>query len=154
VVRGALITHEGKKTWPPPKPPEPSPTEAKKPEPAPAPVPTPRSVKKGGHGQKEAGSPVWLLVAGLALLGVGIGAPPSFLAHFTVFVLAIFVGWQVIWNVSPALRTPLMSVTNAISGIIIIGGMLQVSGAPMSATVILGAAAILVATINIAGGFL
>ena len=154
VVRGALITHEGKKTWPPPKPPEPSPTEAKKPEPAPAPVPTPRSVKKGGHGQKEAGSPVWLLVAGLALLGVGIGAPPSFLAHFTVFVLAIFVGWQVIWNVSPALHTPLMSVTNAISGIIIIGGMLQVSGAPMSATVILGAAAILVATINIAGGFL
>ncbi|MCX4247644.1 Re/Si-specific NAD(P)(+) transhydrogenase subunit alpha [Paraliomyxa miuraensis] len=151
VVRGALITHEGNKTWPPPKPPEPSPSEAKKAEPAPAPV----VVKKGGHGQpKEPGSPVPLLLAGAALLGVGVGAPPSFLSHFTVFVLAIFVGWQIIWNVSPALHTPLMSVTNAISGIIIIGGMLQVSGAPMSATVILGAAAILVATINIAGGFL
>ena len=150
VVRGALVTHEGEITWPPPKKPEPAPGEAKKPEPAPV------VVKKGGHGHGSGkpGSPLPLLVAGAALLGVGIGAPPSFLAHFTVFVLAIFVGWQVIWNVSPALHTPLMSVTNAISGIIIIGGMLQVSGAPMSATVLLGAAAILVATINIAGGFL
>lgn len=150
VVRGALITHEGEITWPPPKKPDPSPGEVKKPEAAAAPV----VVKKGGHGQPKSGSPVWLFVAGAALLGIGVGAPPSFLSHFTVFVLAIFVGWQVIWNVSPALHTPLMSVTNAISGIIIIGGMLQVSGAPTSATVILGAAAILVATINIAGGFL
>jgi NAD(P) transhydrogenase subunit alpha len=71
-----------------------------------------------------------------------------------VFVLAIFVGWQVIWNVAPALHTPLMSVTNAISGIILIGGILQISGPPGSATTILGAAAILLATINIAGGFL
>lgn len=150
VVRGALVTHQGEITWPPPKKPDPSPGEVKKPEPAPV------AVKKGGHGHGSGkpGSPVPLLLAGAALLGVGIGAPPSFLAHFTVFVLAIFVGWQVIWNVSPALHTPLMSVTNAISGIIIIGGMLQVSGAPMSATVLLGAAAILVATINIAGGFL
>lgn len=150
VVRGALVTHEGEVTWPPPKKADPSPAETKKPEPAPEPV----VVNKGGHGEQKSGSPVWLLMAGAALLGVGIGAPPSFLSHFTVFVLAIFVGWQVIWNVSPALHTPLMSVTNAISGIIIIGGMLQVSGAPMSATVLLGAAAILVATINIAGGFL
>ncbi|MCA9705949.1 MAG: Re/Si-specific NAD(P)(+) transhydrogenase subunit alpha [Myxococcales bacterium] len=152
VVRGALITHEGQITWPPPKRPEPSPAEASKPEPAPPPVTVHK--KKGGHGEPKQSSPVWLLVAGAILLGVGVGAPPSFLSHFTVFVLAIFVGWQVIWNVSPALHTPLMSVTNAISGIIIIGGMLQVSGAPMSATVLLGAAAILVATINIAGGFL
>ncbi|MEM9453344.1 MAG: Re/Si-specific NAD(P)(+) transhydrogenase subunit alpha [Myxococcota bacterium] len=150
VVRGALVTHEGEITWPPPKKPQPSPAETKKPEPAPEPV----VVKKGGHGEQQQSSPVWLLMAGAALLGIGVGAPPSFLSHFTVFVLAIFVGWQVIWNVSPALHTPLMSVTNAISGIIIIGGMLQVSGAPMSATVLLGAAAILVATINIAGGFL
>jgi len=150
VVRGALVTHAGEITWPPPKKPDPSPGEVKKPEAA-----APITVKKGhGHGGGKPGSPVWLFVAGALLLGVGIGAPPSFLAHFTVFVLAIFVGWQVIWNVSPALHTPLMSVTNAISGIIIIGGMLQVSGAPMSATVLLGAAAILVATINIAGGFL
>ncbi|MBE9014031.1 NAD(P) transhydrogenase subunit alpha, partial [Pseudanabaenaceae cyanobacterium LEGE 13415] len=71
-----------------------------------------------------------------------------------VFVLACFVGWQVIWNVKPALHTPLMSVTNAISGIIILGGMLQISGAPTSTTTILGAIAILIGTINIAGGFL
>ncbi|MFM7190379.1 MAG: proton-translocating transhydrogenase family protein [Microcystaceae cyanobacterium] len=82
------------------------------------------------------------------------GAPSSFLSHFTVFVLACLVGWQVIWNVSPALHTPLMSVTNAISGIIILGGMLQISGPLNSPTTILGAIAILVGTINIAGGFL
>jgi NAD(P) transhydrogenase subunit alpha len=82
------------------------------------------------------------------------GAPPSFLTHFTVFVLACFVGYQVIWSVAPALHTPLMSVTNAISGIIIIGGMLQVSGEATAPATLLGAAAILFATINIAGGFL
>ena len=64
------------------------------------------------------------------------------------------VGWQVVWNVTPALHTPLMSVTNAISGIIVIGGMLQVSGPLSDPAVLLGAAAILLATINIAGGFL
>jgi NAD(P) transhydrogenase subunit alpha len=72
----------------------------------------------------------------------------------TVFVMAVFVGWQVIWNVAPALHTPLMSVTNAISGIIVVGGMLAVSGPPGSAPVVLGALAILLASINIAGGFL
>ena len=69
-------------------------------------------------------------------------------------MLACFVGYQVVWSVSPALHTPLMSVTNAISGIIIIGGMLQISGAPTSAATLLGAAAILLAMINVAGGFL
>jgi NAD(P) transhydrogenase subunit alpha len=81
-------------------------------------------------------------------------APENFIKHFTVFVLACFVGWQVIWNVTPALHTPLMSVTNAISGIIIIGGMLQISDEISSTTKILGAIAILIGTINIAGGFL
>jgi NAD(P) transhydrogenase subunit alpha len=71
-----------------------------------------------------------------------------------VFALACIVGWQVIWNVTPALHTPLMSVTNAISGIIVVGGMLAVSGPPGSAPVVLGALAILLASINIAGGFL
>ena len=69
-------------------------------------------------------------------------------------MLAIFVGWQVVWNVKPALHTPLMSVTNAISGIILVGGMLQLSGTSFNLTVILGAIAILIAAINIAGGFL
>ena len=103
---------------------------------------------------KGIGGLFWPLLAGLALIGVGVGAPPSFLSHFTVFVLACFVGWQVIWNVTPALHTPLMSVTNAISGIIIIGGMLQISGPLNSPTTILGAIAVLIGTINISGGFL
>ena len=149
VVRGALVLHEGKVTWPPPQISQPSPT----PKPAETKVtvaPAPVKEKK----QEDSGSILWLVVAGLALLGIGIGAPSSFLSHFTVFVLACFIGWQVIWNVKPALHTPLMSVTNAISGIIIIGGMLQVSGPIDSPTTILGAIAILVGTINIAGGFL
>ena len=146
VVRGALIVHEGKVTWPPPKIDNPSPTPPPK---AKAVItPTVAEEKKSGNGS------LWLIVAGLALLGVGIGAPTSFLSHFTVFVLACFVGYQVIWNVSPALHTPLMSVTNAISGIIILGGMLQISGEITSPSVILGAIAILVGTINISGGFL
>ena len=76
------------------------------------------------------------------------------LLAYVVFALACIVGWQVVWNVTPALHTPLMSVTNAISGIIVIGGMLQVSGPPTSTITLLGAAAILLSTINIAGGFL
>jgi NAD(P) transhydrogenase subunit alpha len=76
------------------------------------------------------------------------------MAHFTVFVLACFVGYHVVWNVTPALHTPLMSVTNAISGIIVLGALLQVSGELSSAVTILAAIAILLATINITGGFL
>ena len=85
---------------------------------------------------------------------IGNYAPPEFVSHFTVFVLACFVGWQLVWNVTPALHTPLMSVTNAISGIIVIGGMLQIAAPISSASSLLAAAAVLVATINIAGGFL
>ena len=69
-----------------------------------------------------------LAVAAAALFALGYVAPPTFLSHLTVFVLACIVGWQVVWNVTPALHTPLMSVTNAISGIIVVGGMLTVSG--------------------------
>ena len=76
------------------------------------------------------------------------------ITNLMVFVLAIFVGYHVVWNVTPALHTPLMSVTNAISGIIVVGGMLQVGGPLSSPPVILGALAILLAAINIAGGFL
>jgi NAD(P) transhydrogenase subunit alpha len=145
VVRGAIVLKEGEMLWPAPKLPNPSP-----PKPA-APEPVAVAPKKE---EKKGGSSTWLLLTGAALVGIGIGAPPNFLSHFTVFVLACFVGYQVIWNVSAALHTPLMSVTNAISGIIIIGGMLQVSGPVTSPATLLGAAAILVATINIAGGFL
>jgi NAD(P) transhydrogenase subunit alpha len=159
VVRGALILREGRMMWPPPKPAAP-PTPQKPPEaakPAAAPKPAASRGHGGGHHGPPAGkpgSPLPLLLAGAALVGIGLGAPKDFIGHFTVFVLACFIGYQVVWNVAPALHTPLMSVTNAISGIIILGGMLQVSGAPTSAATILGAAAILLATINVAGGFL
>lgn len=146
VVRGALVLHEGEVTWPAPKPVNPSPAPAAPKAAAPAPV----VAEAKGSGSNS----LWFILGALALLGIGIGAPPSFLSHFTVFVLACFVGWQLIWNVTPALHTPLMSVTNAISGIIIIGGMLQISGPLTSPTTVLGAIAILVGTINISGGFL
>jgi NAD(P) transhydrogenase subunit alpha len=99
-----------------------------------------------------AGPIIGMIVAGLALLGLGAVAPPSFMAHFTVFVLACFVGYMVIWNVSPALHTPLMSVTNAISSIIIIGALLQISSAD---TVIMWIAVATagITAVNIAGGF-
>ena len=94
-----------------------------------------------------------LVLTALALIFVSSNVPESFLSHLTVFVLACFVGWQVIWNVTPALHTPLMSVTNAISGIIIIGGILLITE-EMNATTYLGMAAVFFAAINIAGGFL
>ena len=75
------------------------------------------------------------------------------MTHFTVFVLACFVGYQVIWNVIASLHTPLMSVTNAISGIIVIGAMVQVSATDLIVTILAGLA-ILIASINIVGGFL
>ena len=109
------------------------------------------------HGKpkkKKANPTPVLIVAGGLLLAVGLAAPASLLTHLTVFILACFVGWQVVWNVTPALHTPLISVTNAISGIILIGGMLQLAGPGFNAPVALGALAVFIATINIAGGFL
>ncbi len=146
VVRGALVVHNGEIMAPPPRsvPPQPAPAQATIQE-------TSQPVKAA---PKKNLSGVWAGLIAVILVAIGATAPASFLSHFTVFVLACFVGWQVIWNVKPALHTPLMSVTNAISGIIIVGGMLQISGAPTSPTTVLGAIAILVGTINISGGFL
>jgi len=147
VVRGALVAQNGAVVQPPIKPAvvlQPSTSK-------PAGTAKPAVVEKKSNGF---GSLILIILGAAALFGIGIGAPSSFLSHFTVFVLACFVGWQVIWNVKPALHTPLMSVTNAISGIIIIGGMLQISGPATSATTILGAVAILIGTINVSGGFL
>ena len=94
-----------------------------------------------------------LTVIGLFLLLLGQFAPAEFMQHFTVFVLSVFVGWQVIWNVSHSLHTPLMAITNAISGIIIVGGLLQTTDDLSSPMTILACVAILVASINIVGGF-
>jgi NAD(P) transhydrogenase subunit alpha len=93
-----------------------------------------------------------IFLGALALFGVGAVAPPSFMGHFTVFVLSCFIGYMVIWNVTPSLHTPLMSVTNAISSIIIIGALIQVSSQSVL-IMLLSALAILIATINIVGGF-
>lgn len=147
ITRGCTVVHQGDVTWPPPAPKiseapkaEPKPKEPEKP--APEPV-------------KKRAQPVliYILIAGAALLGLGSVAPADFVSHFTVFVLAVFVGWQVIWNVKHSLHTPLMSVTNAISSIVIIGSLLQVSGTGSVIVTILAAVGILVTSINIFGGF-
>ena len=156
VIRGATVVHEGEITWPPPvvsvgaerKPSysgqivKPKVAEEDKIEAEPSLM---MKLMKGA----------WLplIIVGVLLFGLGQVAPPSFMGHFTVFVLSCFIGYMVIWNVTPSLHTPLMSVTNAISGIIVIGALLQV-GSGNSLVVILAAVAILIATINIAGGFL
>ena len=114
-------------------------------------VPPPAPVESGKK-RSALAFLVPLLLAGGALAGVGAFAPSSFMEHFTVFVLACFVGYMVIWNVSPALHTPLMSVTNAISSIIIIGALMQISK-ETPVIVWLAAVAILITAINIVGGF-
>jgi NAD(P) transhydrogenase subunit alpha len=146
-IRGATVIKQGELTWPPPPPKlsaaPPKTLEAEKRPPGPA-----RERKKNAWG-----SALLLLLGAVALWGLGRVAPPEFMSHFMVFVLACFVGYQVVWNVTPALHTPLMSETNAISGIIVIGALLQISTDSILITV-LAALAIVIATINVAGGFL
>jgi len=148
IIRGVTVVKQGKITWPPP-PPKLSAAPKQKLATAAAPLPSKAEQKK----PSALNTALLMAVAGLAMLGVGSVAPAAFLAHFTVFVLACFIGYMVVWNVTPALHTPLMSVTNAISGIIVIGALLQVSGSSTLVTV-LAAIAIFIASINIFGGFL
>ena len=146
VIRSASVVHAGEVTWPPPPiTPPPMPPAARE---AAAPVTAAAKTRKRGWSSLAVFG-----LGGLLLAWLGTVAPADFMAHLTVFVLACFVGFQVVWNVTPALHTPLMSVTNAISGIIVIGALLQV-GSGNALVVILAAIAILIATINIAGGFL
>jgi NAD(P) transhydrogenase subunit alpha len=152
IQRGAIVLKQGELLWPPPAAPPPA-----------AAPPTPKAAAGNAHGaagapaagaQKKGGSAG--MVGGLAAILLGAAAifgPPEFIQHLTVFLLACVVGWHVIWNVSPALHTPLMSVTNAISGIIVIGGMLALYGGG-SGALALGGVAVLLAAINVAGGFL
>ena len=146
VIRGATVTLDGEIKWPPPSV-EVSAAPAQKQD-ASTDVATVVAQPK-----KKFRLALYAFILALAsILGVGAFAPPSFLAHFTVFVLAIFVGWHVIWNVTPALHTPLMSVTNAISGIIIVGALLEI-GAVNPWVKAFAAVSILIASINIFGGF-
>jgi NAD(P) transhydrogenase subunit alpha len=150
VVRGSLIVHEGKVNWPLPQisvaKPNGQVVEKKEAE---APAPSTEDT-----GTKRSWTTILTVVLGAAFLWfIGQYAPKEFMNHFTVFVLSIFIGWQVIWNVKHSLHTPLMSVTNAISGIILLGGILHV-GSEFDLKTILALLAVLVASINIVGGFL
>jgi H+-translocating NAD(P) transhydrogenase subunit alpha len=178
-VRPALVLEAGEKKWP--APPAKVKEGAAKPAvvaaaatPAaaakPAAASVPAAKKSSGHGHHEPPAPsktagtimaiVGLIAAGgWAYLRWGAGAhaldasTAALLQHLTVFILAVFVGWQLIWSVAPALHTPLMSVTNAISGIIVVGGIINAMAFSGNARWVAIAAA-LFATINIAGGFL
>ena len=162
-IRGLTVIKDGTITWPPPAPKIPAaPPAAAKPAAAAAPA------KKSGHGHGGGGEPasarslaMIAIVGGALFWLVGAFAPATFLAHFTVFVLACFVGYMVIWNVTPSLHTPLMSVTNAISSIIAVGALIQVAP-PLAAGVsdrpdrlILGLAvlALTLTAVNMFGGF-
>ena len=162
VLRGTTVIKEGKITWPPPAP---------KLSAAPAGAPKAAAVvapaKKGhghGAGAPMAGSKLAIMFAVAAVLFFLIGAyaPAAFLGHFTVFVLACFVGYMVVWNVTPSLHTPLMSVTNAISSIIIIGALVQIAPPAMVGVELsrpdevirwLAVAGIALTAINMFGGF-
>lgn len=158
-IRGLTVVKDGSITWPAP------------PLKLPAPVAKPKAAvaapaaKGHGHGPGEPMSAKALAtvfaIGAVALLGVGAFAPASFLSHFTVFVLACFIGYMVIWNVTPSLHTPLMSVTNAISSIIAIGALIQIAppldgaAAGQPSALILGMAvfALVLTAVNMFGGF-
>jgi NAD(P) transhydrogenase subunit alpha len=152
VVSRAMVTYNGKINWPP-APLQVSPTAggAKK-----VVAPSAEEVKISDEEKAKKATVsmfIRLGVVGALLLLVGSFAPSEFIQHFTVFILSVFVGWQVISNVSHSLHTPLMAVTNAISGIIIVGGLLQTTDEIKNPMTILAFIAILVASINIVGGF-
>ena len=161
VIRGTTVIKEGAITWPPPPPK----LSAAPPAKAVAAAPVKAPAKAHGHGAggapaSAASTAITFLVAAVLFAVIGAYAPATFLAHFTVFVLACFVGYMVIWNVTPALHTPLMSVTNAISSIICIGALVQVAPAiadggdrPVGWIVGLAVASIALTTINMFGGF-
>lgn len=153
VVSRAMVTYNGKINWPP-APLQVSPTAGGGVKKIVAPSPEETKKQEEENAKKAAVSTIISLgVVGALLLLIGAFAPPAFIQHFTVFVLAVFVGWQVITNVSHALHTPLMAVTNAISGIIVVGGLLQTKNDAGNTMTIIASIAILIASINIVGGF-
>ena len=153
VIRGATVTHAGEITFPPPplkvqaiaaksqeKPKEKTREEL-------------QAEEMAVFRQQTRSQFTMLAIGGVLMLLVGAYAPVSFMQHFIVFVLSVFVGFQVIWNVSHSLHTPLMAVTNAISSIIILGAVLQI-GSGSFMVILLAAVSVFFAGINIFGGFL
>ena len=150
IVRGATVTKDGAVTWPPP-PPRITAAPAKKTVITPT-LLTVHAKPKASEAKKTGGLIAAFVVLMSIFAALGLSAPASFMPHFLVFVLSCFVGYMVVWNVTPALHTPLMSVTNAISSIIIIGALLQIgSSNPIVAGI--AAATVALTAINIVGGF-
>jgi NAD(P) transhydrogenase subunit alpha len=153
VIRGATVTHGGEITYPPPPPKVQAIAAQKKPE-VKEPTPEEKRAAEVAAFKAQTRNQVTLLgIGGALILLAGLYAPASFMQHFIVFVLAVFVGFQVIWGVAHSLHTPLMAVTNAISSIIILGALMQV-GAGSWLVILLAAVSIFMAGINIFGGFL
>ena len=151
-IRGLTVINLGDVTWPPPP--------LNLPAPKPATAPAAALPKKEEKKSSGIGMAIMAFVGAALVAFVGLYAPPAFIGHFTVFVLAVFVGYMVVWNVTPALHTPLMSVTNAISSIIAIGALIQIApqveiGTVRADALILGIAVIGIAltSINMFGGF-
>ncbi|MDA9012324.1 Re/Si-specific NAD(P)(+) transhydrogenase subunit alpha, partial [Planktomarina temperata] len=153
VIRGATVTHQGEITFPPP-PPKVQAIAAQKKEPIKELTPEEKRAAEVTAFKAQTKTQVSLIVIGaVLLLGVGLVAPASFMQHFIVFVLAVFVGFQVIWGVAHSLHTPLMAVTNAISSIIILGALMQI-GSGSNMVIILAGLSVFMTGINIFGGFL
>ena len=154
VIRGATAAFAGEITYPPPPPKVAAIAAAKPKEKARELTPEEKRAAEVAAFKAQTRSQVTLLaVAGALVLGVGLIAPASFMQHFIVFVLSVFIGFQVIWNVAHSLHTPLMAVTNAISSIIILGALMQIGSASVLVT-LLAALGIFMAGVNIFGGFL
>jgi NAD(P) transhydrogenase subunit alpha len=154
VIRGSTVTHKGEITWPPPPPKVAAIAAAPaKEKPKELTAEEKRAQEIAAFKAQTKRQVTLLGIGGALVLGVGLVAPASFMQHFIVFLLAVFVGFQVIWNVSHSLHTPLMAVTNAISSIIILGALIQIGSSSIFIT-ILAALAVFMAAINIFGGFL
>ncbi len=154
VIRGATATHKGEITFPPPPPKVAAIAAAPKKEAPKELTPEEKRAEEIAAFKQQTKNQVTLLAVGaVLLLGVGLVAPASFMQHFIVFVLSVFVGFQVIWGVAHSLHTPLMAVTNAISSIIILGALTQI-GSGSFLVILLAALAVFMTGINIFGGFL
>lgn len=143
IIRNVTVTKEGEVTWPPP------PVQVSA---APQIKPVAVVEKKPEKKSSGMGRHLMLLGGGIFFAWMSMVAPADFMQHFTVFILACFIGYYVVWNVTHALHTPLMSVTNAISGIIVVGALLQISS-DNSLVMWISTFAVLIAFINVVGGF-